>query len=210
MSKKKEPLYVWGRGRHEDNKLAFGADPEVILHDYDLYAKFVKGIEHAVRKDDRYTKYVGKIRLSGFNHCAVLGHAADNMDKVELEMHHGPIFNLFDICDIVLKHCLNKGDIDNLTTFDVADIVLTEHEKDHIQVVMLTQTAHKAAHKSNMFIDTRASVGRLDKFIDKFCDGMEDDHWDKISRYLDRCKKYGGTLDKGLFDTVEKLTEYKK
>ena len=64
MSKKKEPLYVWGRGRHEDDKLAFGADPEAILHDYDLYTKFVKGIEHAVRKDDRYTKYVGKIRLS--------------------------------------------------------------------------------------------------------------------------------------------------
>lgn len=50
MSKKKEPLYVWGRGRHEDDKLAFGADPEAILHDYDLYTKFVKGIEHAVRK----------------------------------------------------------------------------------------------------------------------------------------------------------------
>lgn len=200
---------VYGTGRHEDKSITFGADPEILLHDYDAYEKYVKACEHTVRKDDRYTHYVGKLRTSGFDHCAVLGNVLEHGDKVELEMHHGPIFNLFDICDIVLKAELKRQRIPDLCTFDIGDLVLAEHEKDHIMVVMLSTTAHKAAHK-NLFIDIKATVGRIDKFIDSYYDGMEAEHFRYIDQYIKACEDAEGkTNDQALFDTADMLRRFK-
>lgn len=199
---------IYGIGKHTDKYISFGADPEILLHDYDKYVKYVKGIEHAVRKDDRYTHYVGSVRSSGFDHCAVIGHATEGGDKVKLEMHHGVIFNLFDYCDIVLKASLKRQEIPEITTFDIADLVLTEHEKGNIGIVMLNETAHKAAH-TNMFIDIRATTGRVDRFIERWSDGMEKDHWEMIERYLEEYEKARSTIDNGLFDTEEKLRSFK-
>lgn len=199
---------VYGTGKHEDKYITFGADPDELLHDYDKYVKYVKGCEHTVRKDDRYTDYVAKVRASGFDHCAILGNVAKGNDNVHLEMHHGPIFNLFDICDIVLRASLKRGNIEELTTFDIGDLVLTEHERDNIQIVMLSKTAHKGGH-FNIFIDIKATVGRIDRFIDRWSDGMVEEHYSYIERYVAECKKTNGTVDNGLFDTAEKLKVFK-
>ena len=203
-----KPARVYGTGRYSDKYISFGADPKILLHDYDQYEKYVKACEHAVRKDDRYTHYVGKIRESGFDHCAILGDAVKGGDKVQLEMHHGPIFNLFDICDIVLKASLKRGEIPEITTFDIADLVLTEHEKDNIQICMLTKTAHKGGHK-NVFVHIKGTVGRIDRFIDRWSDGMEDTHYQYIERYIRECEKAKGTIDGGLFDTADRLKSFK-
>lgn len=200
---------VFGTGKFEDKFITFGADPDVLLHDYDEYEKYVKGCEHCVRSDDRYTAYVSKIRQSGFNHCAILGNIdVDKNSKVKLEMHHGPIFNLFDICDIVLKASLKRGTFEELTTFDIGDLVLTEHEKDNIMIVMLSKTAHKGGHQ-NIFIDIKATVGRIDRFIDRWEDGMEQEHFDYITRYIEECKKVEGSVDNGLFETADRLKSFK-
>lgn len=199
---------IYGSGKNEDKYISFGADPKILLRDYDAYVKYVKGCEHAVRKDDRYTHYVGKVRSSGFDHCAVIGHVNEDTNSVKLEMHHGVIFNLFDYCDIVLKACLKRGEIPELTTFDVADLVLTEHELGNVGIVMLNETAHKAAHNT-MFIDIRATTGRVDRFIDRWTDGMEKDHWEMIDKYLKEYEKARSTIDNGLFDTEEKLRSFR-
>jgi hypothetical protein len=209
-----KPTRIYGVGRFEDRYITFGADPDILLHDYDEYVKFVKGCELAVRKDDRYTHYIAKIHEAGFNHCAVTGHVNDDENsKVKLEMHHGPIFNLFDICDIVLKAHLKRNDIVDLTTFDVADDVLTCHEKNMIQVAMINVVAHKAMHNKggkNIFLSIKATIGRIDKFIDRYSDGMEKEHWEMIERYIEACDNAEGeTLDQGLFDTAEKLRSFK-
>lgn len=206
---KRKPTRIYGIGRNTDKYITFGADPEILLHDYDEYVKFVKGCEHAVRKDDRYTHYVGKVRSSGFDHCAIIGHVTEgDTSKVKLEMHHGVIFNLFDYCDIVLRACLKRNDIPDLTTFDVADLVLTEHEKNNVGIVMLNETAHKAAH-TNLFIDIRATTGRVDRFIERWEDGMEREHWETIDRYIKEYEKVRSTVDNGLFDTEERLRSFK-
>lgn len=207
-NKKQPPVRIYGTGKHEDKYISFGADAEVLLHNYDEYEKYVKACEQAVRKDARYDHYIHKIREAGFDHCAILGDATKGGDKVTLEMHHGPIFSLFDICDIVLKASLRRDEIPDLTTYDIADLVLTEHEKDNIQICMLSKPAHKGGH-NNVFVHIRGTVGRIDRFITRWKDGMEDEHWGYIERYIEECAKADGTIDGGLFDTAEKLKSFK-
>ena len=190
------------------SSISFFADKKELLYDYDQYQKFIKGCEHAVRKDDRYTAFIAELRSNGFNHCAVLGNIPTDDDKIKLEMHHGPIFTLFDVCDIVVRALFNRGE-ENITTYKVGDIVLTEHENFNIQVVMLSKTPHIGNHKSNVFINIKSSIGRVDKFIDKYSDGLQRSHRQHIKRYLDQCKKYKGSLDNGLFDVAESLTSFK-
>lgn len=179
-----------------------------LLQDYDEYEKFIKGCEHAVRKDDRYTAFIGELRANGFNRCAILGNIPTDDSKIKLEMHHGPIFNLFDICDIVTRALFNRGEKE-ITTFKIADIVLTEHENYNIQVVMLSKSPHVGNHKSNVFINIRASIGRVDRFIDKYYDGMQSSHKSYVRRYMALCEKYKDSIDGGLFDTAEHLTSFK-
>lgn len=199
---------IYGIGKNDDKYIQYGVEPDVLLHDYDKYVKFIKGCEHCVRKDDRYTDYIAKVRQAGYNKCAILGNLTKKNKDATLEMHHGPIFNLFDICDIVTRYHLLKNDIKVLTTFDIGDEVLTAHEKDWIQIVMLSKTAHKGGH-FNVFIDTKASVGRIDKFIDHYYDGMVDEHFGMIERYIREAQKIPISEDNGLFDTAEKLKSFK-
>ena len=208
------PLRIYGEGIHADEWVSFEAEPEDLLMDYDRYTKYVKGIEKNVRNDDRYTAYIAKVKQGGLDHCAVMGNLPTDDPKLKIEMHHGPIFNLFDICDIVLKASLNRGERD-ITTFTIADRVLTEHEQDHIMIVMLSKPVHMGgAHNKKssrgLFVDVRATWGELNRFIDRWSDGMEPEHWDYIRRYLDECKRSRGrTLDQGLFDVADQLKSFK-
>jgi len=134
--------------------------------------------------------------------------------KLKIEMHHGPIFSLFDYADIVLKACLNRGMTD-ITTFKIADLLLTEHEANNIMIVMLSKPVHMGgAHnkKSNLgiFVDIKATFGRIDRFIDRWHDGMVKEHWRYVERYRDECNRAAGkSLDQGLFDAAEHLASFK-
>lgn len=210
MSKKQ--IRVYGIGPASKEYITFGMDIETVFHDYDKYQKFIKGCEDAVRNDDRYTAYVAKMHEAGLNQCAILGNMEDK--KVKLEMHHGPIFNLFDICDIVTRAMVKRKQFDEMTTFDIADLVLEEHRLHNVMTVMLSKTAHKGSHNRkghhSIFVDIRATVGRIDRFIDRYQDGMEAEHWEYVSWYQHECEKAGGSsIDNGLFDTAEKLEKFK-
>ena len=193
----------------DETFIGFYIEPRVLLNDYDDYEKFIKGVEHAVRKDDRYSEYVGKLHRAGLNRCAILGNLTVSDSSTDLEMHHGPIFNLFDICDIVTRALFERGE-KNITTFKVADIVLEEHRLDNIQVVMLSKTGHKSTHNGDSFIHIKATVGRIDRFIDRYSDGLQRSHKQYIAKYIAQCKKYDDTIDNGLFDVAEKLTSFKE
>ena len=187
--------------------VTFYVENHKILKDYDDYEAFIKGVEHAVRKDDRYPDYVGKLHRAGLNKCAILGNLTDSDSEAELEMHHGPIFNLFDICDIVTRALISRK-VDNITTFMVADHVLYEHELDNIQVVMLSKVAHKSTHNGDSFIHIKATVGRIDRFIDRWRDGLQRDHKQYIKRYIDQCRKCDVTTDNGLFDVADSISSF--
>lgn len=206
-------IKVYGTQMFKDEFITFGENKSTgLLDDYNKYEKFIKGCEEAVRKDDRYTAYISELKKAGLTRCAVLGNIKED-SKVKLEMHHGPIFNLFDICDIVTRASIKRGSIPALTTFDVGHLVLEEHRLNNIMVVMLSKTVHKGGHNKrgsrSIFVDIKATVGRIDRFIDKYEDGMEEEHWSYIDRYLYELKKSDGTVDNGLFDTADKLIRFK-
>lgn len=214
MSSKFEPLKIHGLGKNAKEYISFEAEKRDLLEDYDRYEKYVKGCEAMVRDDDRYSDYIHKLKEGGLDKCVIMGNLPTEAPKLKIEMHHGPIFNLFDICDIVLRACLLRGDTD-ITTFKIADLVLAEHEADNIMIVMLSKPVHiGGAHnkKSNkgIFIDIKATWGRLDRFIDRWGDGMEREHFRYIQRYIDECKNADGkSLDQGLFDVADQLKSFK-
>lgn len=208
------PLRIYGTGIHSDEYVSFEAEADDLLRDYDRYEKYVKGCEAMVRSDDRYTAYISKLKSGGMDKCAIMGSLPTDEPKLKIEMHHGPIFNLFDICDIVLRANLLRGN-QAITTFDIADMVLTEHEKDNIMIVMLSKPVHMGgAHnkRSNkgIFIDIKATFGRLDRFIDNWHDGMEREHRGYIRRYCEECRRAEyRSQDQGLFDVAEKMESFK-
>ena len=208
------PLRVYGTGDYEDEYVSFEAEADDLLMDYDRYTKYIKHIEDNVRNDKRYTDYIAKLKQGNVDHCAIMGNIPTDDPKLKIEMHHGPIFNLFDICDIVTKALLRRGD-KQITTFKVANIVLTEHEEDHIMIVMLSKPVHQGgAHnkKSNrgIFVDVAATFGDLNRFIERWGDGMEKEHRTYISRYINECKKAAGkSLDQGLYDVADDLAAFK-
>lgn len=207
------PLRIYGTKSYKDEYISFEAEPKDLRSDYDKYSKYIKKCEYLVREDDRYTAYIAKLKQGGLTKCAVMGNLPDD-PKIKIEMHHGPIFSLFDYCDIVLKACMNRK-MHDITTMKIADLVLTEHEKDNIMIVMLSKAVHMGGvhnYKSDrsVFIDIAATFGRIDRFIDRWSDGMETEHFGYIRKYCKECRKTNGqTLDQGLFDVADKLAKFK-
>lgn len=150
---------------------------------WESYNNFVKSCEHVVRNNDRYRKYIHFLKKEvRLNHCQVLSKLDD--EDCTIEMHHGPIFNLFDYCSIILEYYLAKNW--KITTFRIADTVLTEHQKNHVQIVMLSSTVHQEVHARDIFINYRHAYGDLNAFIKKYGFAFNDSHIEKYNRYIDK------------------------
>ena len=157
---------------------------------YESYVEFVKAVERLVRTDDRYNKYIAYLKNEvKLNKCSVLKDVV-SYDKTTgegdatIEMHHGPIFTLFDICAIVLEYfLLKKWDI---STFLVADAVLDEHQKNRVQVVMVSSSVHEAIHNGDIFINYKQAHGDIAGFIKKYKDAISNEYRNKINNYIDR------------------------
>lgn len=145
---------------------------------------FISGVEKLVRSSDRYSKYknylMEEVRL---NHCQVLGDLT-NLD-CDIELHHGPIFTLYDICAIVIEYFLMRKW--KLTTFRVADQVLTEHEEHRVNCVMLSSSMHEQVHNRNIFISMKQAWGDVNAFVTKYYNAISPEYRMKYNRYVDAC-----------------------
>lgn len=160
------------------------------LSNYESYINFIKGIEKAVRNNDRYKKYINYLKKEvKLDRCQVLKDVTD-MDA-DIEMHHGPIFTLFDICAIVLEYFIIKKW--KISTFRVADVVLTEHQKNRIQVVMVSTTVHQSIHNGDIFINYHQAWGDMNAFIKKYKCALSNEYREQINRYVDRSLLYDST-----------------
>ena len=45
-----------------NSSITFYSHKKRLLYDYDEYERFIKGCEHAVRKDPRYTAFISDVR----------------------------------------------------------------------------------------------------------------------------------------------------
>lgn len=163
---------------------------EEYFSNIESYVNFLKACERLIRHNDRYKKYIYYLKnVVGLNHCQVLPNIQpDEKGKIEIEMHHGPIFTLYNYCEIMLEYFINKGR--KISTFRIADAILTEHEKNRIQVVMLLSTVHEEVHNRNIFINQKQAFGDLDSFIKKYSAGLSTPIQNKLNRYIDKSLMY--------------------
>ena len=163
------------------------------FYDPKVFIGFVKNVEKLVRTSDEYKAYINYLKTEiGLNYCSVMGNITD--EKTDIEMHHGPIFTLFDIVSIIVEHMLLHEE--QISTFSVAKKVLDEHFENHVQVVMLCKTAHELVHSGKIFISTEQAFGDVNAFIEKYGDGMSDEQIDTFNKYVELSEK-NKTTDNG-------------
>lgn len=173
---------------------------------YDSYINFIKATERLVRSDDRYKKYIAYLKNEvHLNRCQVLKGVTTEDEGVTIELHHGPIFTLFDYCAIILEYFLIKDW--KISTYRIADAVLTEHQKNRIQCVMVSATVHEEIHAGNIFIPYTMAYGDLASFIKKYNTAISPEYKDQVNRYIDRSLLYDPN-DFGVLDLNPEL--YKK
>lgn len=143
--------------------------------------KFIKDCEKLVRQNDRYSKYIHTLKKEvKLDHCQVLSSLTDK--DCTIEMHHGPIFTLYDYCEIIIDHYLSTGK--KITSFRIAKQVLDEHWANRIQVIMLSTTIHQEVHDREIFLNMQQAWGDLHGFLKKY--KLNEDLKEKYNRYVDR------------------------
>jgi len=166
-----------------------------IFYNTDEYNRFIKAVEKFIRTSKYYKNYIASLKMNyGLNYCMIMGNI-DDTDGVDIEMHHGPLLNLYDIVSIVTNHMIMTGQ--HVNTFRVAKVVLEEHYKQHIQVIMLSKTVHELVHKGKIFIHPSQCIGDINAFLDDYHLGMTDELAEGINKYLEMCDKFN-TTDNGL------------
>ena len=157
--------------------------PEEYFINIESRTNFINGVERLVRSSDRYSKYKNHLMHEvGLGHCAVLKGLTE--DDCDIELHHGPVFTLFDICSIIVEYYILRRW--KITTFRIADTVLTEHELDRVNCVMLSSSVHEQVHLRNVFISMKQTWGDIQAFIEKYYDAIGPELRMKYNRYFDR------------------------
>jgi hypothetical protein len=171
-----------------------------------LYNKFVKACEATVRHDADYKGFINWVKGKlGINFCEVSSSIYDT--DATIEMHHGPIFTLYDVCAVIINWFLKRGK--KINTFRIADKVLQEHYDLHVQVIMLTVTNHEAVHNRDIFNNFNQGIGNLNEFLKLYGDCLENDQKYKIWSYLNLCKS-NPSFDRGILDVddIEKMIKF--
>jgi len=167
------------------------------------YTKFIKTCERFIRTSPDYSVFVSYIKKKlGVNFCQVSSRIYDT--DATIEMHHGPIFTLFDVVSVVLNDFIKTNK--KINTLRITDKVLDEHFALRVQVVMLATTNHEAAHNKDLFLNIKQGIGNLTEFIDFYKDCLDDIQKYKIWNYIQMCKA-NPSFDRGYLDVshVEKM-----
>ena len=147
----------------------------------DAYTAYVKACEKTVRNAPDYKTFINYVKgVIGINFCQVSSQIFDT--DATIEMHHGPLFTLWDYVSIILNSEVDQGH--KITTFRIADKVLQEHFDLHVQVVMLSTSMHQEVHDREIFINVKQAWGNINPFLKKY--KLNDELKDKYNRYLDR------------------------
>lgn len=182
-----------------DEAILFFKDQEYFLDD-SAYSKFIKEVERTVRSSSDYTKFVGYIKGTlGINFCQVMSNVYESKN-VKIELHHGPLFTLYDVCEVILNWFLSTQQ--RITTFRVADKVLDEHYNLRVQCIMLSKTMHEGVHNRDIFTNMGQAIGDIDSFIKMYTPYLTDEQKYKIWNYVNLCQTtaFGESFDTGLLD----------
>jgi hypothetical protein len=156
--------------------------------------KFIQDVEKVIRTSKEYTNYIRYLKEEvGLHSCSLFREIDDS--KAPIEMHHGPIFTLYDIVEIQIAHLYRNGDAIN--SYRLAHNILKDHWNNIIQVIMLCKTAHTAIHnlngikdKKKYFLSADAAWGDINAFIEKYHDAFSINHYNKLKDYINNYHIY--------------------
>lgn len=164
------------------------------------YSKFIKGCERLVRTSKDYSKFVSVIKNEfGIDYCQVSPKIHDV--DTQIEMHHGPLFTLYDICEVITNYFLMSNF--KVNSFRIANQVMQEHWDLRVQVIMLSTTNHEAVHNRDIFINYNQAIGDIDSFIKRYTPYLSDEQKYKIWNYFNLCNNnpaFAKSFDRGILD----------
>lgn len=165
--------------------------------DITTYNRFVKAVENMVRHSQEYKIFVRYVKETlGINFCQVSSNVLSS-EKVTVELHHGPIFTLYDYVSVILNKFIDTKT--PITTFAIADAVIDEHFALRVQCVMLAKTNHEAVHNGDIFLNIKQGIGNISEFIRLYSPYFTDEQKYKIARYVAMCKD-NDSFDNGVLD----------
>ena len=169
----------------------------------EVYVAYVKAIEKMCRKHPDYNKYVNYVTdVIGINFCQVS--SGISKSDAEIEMHHGPLFNLFDYASVILNYFIDTNK--KISTFRITDKLLQEHYDLNVQTVMLAVTNHEAVHNRDLFLNIGQGFGNFGGFIERYHHHFSEEQKYRILKYIDICESVD-SFDNHLFDNekIKKL-----
>ena len=174
---------------------------------YENEIAFYRGVEKLVRTDEFYKKYIKYlIDVVGMKCCQVMSNIeVEDKSKVTFEMHHGPILTLFDITMILCNWYRHNGI--PITTFDVADKILEEHQKNRVRVVLVTKTVHTQIHEGNIILNYNQGFGDTESFLELYKDGVTRDIRNRINKYIKWCMEHN-SYDNDVLSIATKLKKW--
>jgi len=170
--------------------LPFNKNP-LDLTDPRIKDRFIKSIERRVRRSKLYKAYIDYLKSEkNLTNCAILGNIeSEKGDKTKIEMHHGPIYTLYDYASIVLQKFMDEK-LD-LNTFDIAEEVLDLHRRNLVQVVMLSESVHKSMDNPEKapFIFFEMTHGDLIQFVKEYNKYFSFKNRNDLKKYINDYKK---------------------
>lgn len=190
--------------KNSGNIVPFYKDETYILDNIN-FVKFIKNVESQVRTSKDYKAYIYYLKNvldPPLNRCMVYSNIDDSMANIE--MHHF-LFTLFDYVEIIIGWYLKQGKL--FSSSRIFSIVMEEHRKHHIPVMMLSEAVHKAIHNdhknnSSTFLDYRSAHGDIVSFLEKYYSGLSYSHIAKLKKYFEKYKEYSENPPEDFFETV--------
>lgn len=169
------------------------------MKDLEFYNKFIKKVESMVRRSKEYSLYKNYlINDIGLNHCMVFPNITTDIEKVTIEMHHGPLLTLYDTCCIITDHYLNNDM--PVTSIRIYEAVIEEHFENNVQVMMLCDLAHKLYHAQKIYMNPKQAWGYTPRFLEKYEDGIDERMAMIINRNLELAEQYNSIEKENILD----------
>ena len=151
--------------------------------DPEEYRAFIKNAESRFRRSAEYKTYKSYLMSLGFTRSQTMGNVVES-DGVKLELHHN-ILNLYDDFILICEHVLNT--IGRITTFDLIQLMIIEHQNNRIPLVFLDVTSHQMyTNDPDGYIPPEMTFGKWWELISKYRYGITFDIAEKINKYIDK------------------------
>lgn len=185
-----------------DFLLTFDKTPEYFMS-YESRQRFIQKTKRMIRSSKKYKNFKSLI-MSRIDHCQIVPTFSEE-NGCTLEMHHGPIFELAEIIDVMIDYFLLKGK--EITTMTIADAVLDEHYEGRVQVMILSKTSHESITNRQIFVNVNQFFGDIQAFMDKYNDVISNEKKKEYNEYILRSQSFESN-DFDVFSTKQLQNQF--